>query len=96
MKIQFWGMNPHCLKDNFHSSNYLKTNFYTTKKVDDGGKVVPTLLSIHNLDTTLICRFFFKMMMVHNFETMCKENELNLVTRLWHKIFDLPFSTISI
>jgi hypothetical protein len=47
---QFWAMNPHCWKDNFHSSNYLKANFYTLKKVGDGGKVVPTLLFAHNVD----------------------------------------------
>jgi hypothetical protein len=47
---QFWAMNPHCLKDNFHSSNCMKVKFYIVKKVGDGDKVVPTLLSTHNLD----------------------------------------------
>jgi hypothetical protein len=52
--------------------------------VGDSGKVVPILLSIHNLDLHI----FLKMRKVDNFNAiLCKENELNLVTRLWCKIF---------
>lgn len=47
---QFWTMNPHCLKDDFHSGNCFKVNFYIVKKVGDGDKVAPTLFSTHNLD----------------------------------------------
>ncbi len=32
MHSQFWAMNPHCLKDNFHSCNCLKVNFYIVKE----------------------------------------------------------------
>jgi hypothetical protein len=44
------GYESTLLKDNFDSSNCLKANFYTRKKVGDGSKVVPTLFFTHNLD----------------------------------------------
>jgi hypothetical protein len=52
--------------------------------VGDSDKVVLVLLSIHNLDL----HFKKYMIMVDNFNAILrKENELNLVTRLWCKIF---------
>jgi hypothetical protein len=63
----------------------LKATFCVLYNVGDANKMVPILLSNHTLELQV---FFFKMTMCHNFEcVLCEENDLNPLTKFWHKVF---------
>jgi hypothetical protein len=78
---QLWVKNLITKEETFHIHlNVLKWTFCALRKVGDNGKIVLTLLSIHNLD---LQTFFFKTTMVHNYEVVLDEdNELNLVIKI--------------
>lgn len=64
--------------------NVLKATFCLLRKLGESGRVVLALFLIHNLD---LRSSHFKVTMMHNFEAILwEENNLNLITKLWHKI----------
>ncbi len=68
--------------------NVLKATFCVLGKLGENGRVVPSLLSTHNLDLQLT---HFKVTMMHNSKVVLwEESSLNLMTRLWHKIIANP------
>ncbi len=74
--------------------NVFNTIFCVPRVVGQHGKIVPTLLSTHNLD--LQCSHF-KMTMIHNFEVVMhdQDNSLNPITGFGINSLHFPSSTIS-
>jgi hypothetical protein len=82
---QYWDVDLIIVEENFFSHlSTLKVAFCNPCKISGLDQDVLPFLLAHMLD---LQSNHFKMTMLHNYEaTLCKENKLNPLTRLWRKI----------